>query len=79
MTTERFEAAAKVISDGLDRRDALITELSRALRDLLELVQTHGIEPCGDVPMHEFDAIVDGAVHDARKALGKAFTELEPA
>lgn len=47
-------------------------ELYRTLGELLELVMVHGLEPCRDFEPHEFDAIVDGATQDARKALAKA-------
>ena len=50
---------------------AAAPDLYRALRDLLELVRAHGLEPCGDLPAHEFEAIVDGAVQDAARALAK--------
>jgi hypothetical protein len=51
---------------------AAAPDLLRALRDLLEIVEVHGIEPLSGDLRHEFDAIVDGAVQDARRALAAA-------
>jgi hypothetical protein len=54
---------------------AAAPDLHRALSDLLELVRVHGLEPCNDLPMHEFEAIVDGVVQDAGRALNRVMSK----
>jgi hypothetical protein len=51
MATERFDAAAKAISDGLDRRDAKIAELTSALEAIRGVLAGYAGQPnhMGDV------------------------------